>query len=302
MPFEKKIIKTNKTIKLFKLLMEEFEIPLREAQRIIDTKKVFMKGLPVTDKSIEVKGEIEVIDFSPISKGLQPLFRAREFAVFDKPSGIMVHPRNRRSGYTLLDEVRWYFGKEANITHRLDKETSGLVLVSKNKRSEKILKRMFEEKVIKKSYLALVEGKVERELFIDEPILLNRDYSKIKVKVVVDKKGKKAQTIIKPIKYIKNCTLVEAIPLTGRQHQIRAHLFHVKHKIIGDPLYGVDFKIASTYLDNILSPFERVKFTGADRLMLHAQKLEFKFKETNYKIFSKQNFLKECYLSFSKSY
>ena len=294
MPFVKKVIRSDRPIKLFKLLMNEFGISLREAQKMIDTKKIFQHRRLVTDKAAVVEGEVEVIRFEPITQGLAPLFETRDFALFDKPSGVMVHPRNRKSAYTLVDEVRWHFGEKANITHRIDKETSGLVLCAKHKEAEKRLKGMFEEKKIQKSYLALVRGDLKEELFIDEPIALNRDYSRIKLKVVIDKEGKPAQTLVRPLERFGEFTLVEAIPLTGRQHQIRVHLFHVKHPIVGDPIYGVFTQTAIDYLDARLSRQERIRLTGAPRLMLHAYSLRFEYGATRYWIVSKQSFWQEC--------
>ncbi|MRI59284.1 MAG: RNA pseudouridine synthase [Epsilonproteobacteria bacterium] len=294
MPFVKKVIQNDRPIKLFKLLMDEFGISLREAQKMIDTQKISQNGHLLKEKGAVVTDDVEVIWFEPRSQGLGPLFETMDFAIFDKPSGVMVHPRNRESGYTLVDEVRWHFGDGANIAHRLDKETSGLVLCAKHKDAEKRLKGMFESKKIQKSYLALVRGDLKEELFIDEPIALNRDYSRIKLKVIIDKEGKPAQTIVRPLERFGEYTLVEAIPLTGRQHQIRVHLFHVKHPIVGDPIYGVSTDIAIAYLDKELSKDERISHTGADRLMLHARALEFGYGESRYKIFSKQPFLEEC--------
>ena len=295
MPFITKTIKPTKPIKLFLLLMRELQISQNSAQKFIDSGRVVQNGRVISDKAAVVDSEIEVIVFEPESRGLSPLFEAKDFAIFDKPSGIMVHPRNRKSGYTLIDEVRFYFGKDANITHRIDKETSGLVLVSKCKEAEKRIKQMFEHKRIQKSYLALVQGIVKEELFIDAPIAKNRDYSKIKLKVLIDPKGKSAQTVIKPLNYFKDRTLVEAIPLTGRQHQIRAHLFHVKHPIVGDPIYGVPIDVAIAYLDGKLSLQERLRYTKAPRLMLHAYSLRFSYNDTTYHIVSKQDWLKSCF-------
>ena len=174
-------------------------------------------------------------------------------------------------------------------------ETSGLLLVSSYKKAEKLLKQSFEAKNIKKGYLALARGKIENRLFIDKPIKKNRDFSTIRLKVLIHPDGKPAQTKIQPIKYFPdiNATLVEALPLTGRQHQIRAHLFHVKHPIVGDPIYGVKTDIAIKYLDRELSEEDRIRFTGAKRLMLHANWLEFEYNNVKYKIFSKTDFLKE---------
>ncbi|WP_197972090.1 RluA family pseudouridine synthase [Nitrosophilus labii] len=285
----------EKEIKLFLYLMKNLGITQGQAQKMIDTKKIYQNGLPITDKKATVKGELDILIFEPSTKGLKPIFKTKDFAIFDKPSGVIVHPRNRKTSYSILDEARKCFGKDANVIHRIDMETSGLLLVSANKKAEKYLKQSFEDKRVKKGYLALTKGKISNNLFIDAPIKKNRDFSKIRLKVLIDPKGKPAQTIIKPIRYYPsiNATLVEAIPLTGRQHQIRAHLFHVKHPIVGDPIYGVSTEIAIRYLDRLMDERERIETTGHKRLMLHAKWLEFDFMETVYKIYSKIDFEKE---------
>jgi len=109
--------------------------------------------------------------------------------------------------------------------------------------------------------------------------------------VIIDQKGKYAKTAFTPIyyDYDRDITLIEALPQTGRQHQIRVHLYHAGFPIIGDPIYGVDFKIADAYLNKNLSIEDRIKYTGAKRLMLHAHSLEFEYKNL-YKIISKSSF------------
>ena len=104
--------------------------------------------------------------------------------------------------------------------------------------------------------------------------------------------GKESITIIKPIKYNKekDLTLIEAIPLTGRQHQIRVHLDSIGHTIIGDPLYGVKEEFANLFLKNQISEEKRVQITKAKRLMLQADYLEFEFLDVIYKFSSKQKF------------
>ena len=277
--------------KAFSFIMRYLGFSMREAQRFIDKKRLYCNGELVKRKSALIKGEIGLILFKPSSKGLKPIFQTKDFALFDKPSGVLVHPKNRKTEYSLVDEIRLLFGKDANPAHRIDRETSGLILVGKRKEVEIDLKLAFENKKIKKGYFAFVKGKIENQLYIDEPILTNKEYSKIKLKVYIDKRGKSSQTIIKPIKYLPkfNITQVEAIPLTGRQHQIRVHLFHVKHPIVGDPIYGVETNIAADYLDNKLSIAQRLRYTGSHRLMLQAQWIEFDYKN-RFRLYSKQDF------------
>ncbi|NPA73122.1 MAG: RluA family pseudouridine synthase [Epsilonproteobacteria bacterium] len=278
----------EKETRPFRVVMDMLGCPMREAQRYIDKQRLFCENKIVSDKSIPIKGKISLVVFKPVTKGLKPTFQGKDFAVFDKPSGLLVHPKNRNTSYSLTDEVKYHFGNDANIVHRIDKETSGLVLAAKNRETEILFKDYFQKKYIKKGYLSIVKGKLQNELWIDEPISTNRDYSSVKIKVKIDKNGKKAQTFIKPIRFIPklNATLVEAIPITGRQHQIRIHLFHVKHPIIGDPIYGTSYQVASDYLDGKLDTQERIAYTGADRLLLHAHWIEFKH-DNRYKLYVK---------------
>ncbi len=193
--------------------------------------------------------------------------------------------------YTLLDEIKYHFGEKGSLVRRIDAETSGLVLVAKNAFSDMVLKSMFEEKLYTKKYKALVNGQIKEELTINAPI--TNDDGLIKLKMKTDINGKESTTIIKPICYDEknNQTLVEAIPLTGRQHQIRVHLDSIGHTIIGDPLYGVNEKFANDFLKNNISKEKREEITKASRLMLQANYLEFSFLDTIYRISSKQNLI-----------
>ncbi|MDD2383400.1 MAG: RluA family pseudouridine synthase [Sulfurospirillaceae bacterium] len=275
----------------FRFLIDEFDISMGEAQKIIDKKRVFVNDVLLEQKSCMIKGDISVVVFKGQSKGLKPIFETDDFAVFDKPSGVMIHPRSRSDGYTLNDEIKALYGNEANPIHRIDKSTSGLVLVGKNKRTEIELKKLFANREVHKRYIALVEGKIDSAFLINEKIKRDCVYSKIRMKVHVDAGGKDSQTKIIPLEYFedKNATLVEAIPLTGRQHQIRVHLFHVKHKIFGDAIYGLSEEDANSFLEGTLSDIERISKTGAERLLLHAQSLVFEYHGEQYTIESNFN-------------
>jgi 23S rRNA pseudouridine1911/1915/1917 synthase len=95
-------------------------------------------------------------------------------------------------------------------------------------------------------------------------------------------------------------TLVEAKPLTGRQHQIRVHLFHVKHPIVGDPIYGQTEEDIVRFLDREIDSEERIRLGGAKRLLLHASQLEFVYSGNKYIIKSHTDFLQECYEAMQK--
>lgn len=263
-------------------------IKLLQKGRIIDNKKRrLQKGFVLKS------GYIEVSIYEPITKGLKPIFQTEHFVIFDKPSGLIVHPSARSNKYTLLDEIRYQFGDDASLVHRIDAETSGLILVSKNKYSHFVLSSMFEEKEFVKKYQALVDGEIKDEVLIDKRI--SNSTGLINIKMQTSNEGKESSTLIKPISYIKskNQTLVEATPYTGRQHQIRVHLDSIGHRIVGDPIYGLDETIVDKLLKKEISLDARIKETGEKRLMLHAYYLEFNFLNRSYKFCSKQDFLKE---------
>ncbi|WP_457563469.1 RluA family pseudouridine synthase [Caminibacter pacificus] len=267
--------------KVLDFLVKKVGFNLREAKRAIDRGRVSVNGKRVTQKSQKATGKLKCIMFEPNGYGLKPIFETTHFAIFDKPSGVAIHPKKLANTKSLLDDVRALWGNDANLVHRLDKETSGLVMASKNKFAESILKRAFQDKDIKKSYLALVKGRLDKEMTIKKPIAVNKDEN-IKVKVIIHPEGKESVTIVKPIKIFDNYTLVECDLLTGRQHQIRVHLFSIGHPIVGDPLYGVDNDFADRYLNKLVTEKERIEKTGANRLMLHSYKLDFEFMNNKY--------------------
>lgn len=288
----------QKKQKAFLYLIKELAYTQKEAQRLIAKGRLFVDKKPMTKTAGEIEGEFEFIYFEPITKGLRPTYIEDEFVMFDKPSGLLIHPQNRNTAYSLIDELKYQFGKDANIAHRIDQETSGLVLCARNKQSERDIKMMFEERNMKKKYLAMVHGEFKNSMIVEEPLLRAEDESAIvRMVVKVDKKGKASKTEFNPIRYYKklNVTMIECKPYTGRQHQIRVHLFHVKHPIIGDPIYGQTENNIIKFLDKKLSTEDRVKLGGATRLLLHANELEFELYDHRYNIKSKINFEKVCF-------
>lgn len=295
MPF---ILKNNIVAikqKAFLYLMQEFGYSQSESQSFIARGRLVCNGEVIQKAHQEIQGECELITFEPVTRGLFPHAVYDEFVVFDKPSGVLIHPQNRNTPYSLIDELKYQFGMDANIVHRIDQETSGLVLCARNKESERIIKCKFQDRDMKKKYLAFVHGKLENELTIDAPLLRYDDEKSALVRMVVkvDISGKESLTYVKPLEYFSNTnvTLVECTPHTGRQHQIRVHLFHMKHPIVGDPIYAQPEANIVKYLDRELSREDRVINTGATRLLLHANELEFELYGNNYHINSNTNFV-----------
>jgi len=292
LPFVKKKFIATKKQRAFLYLVKELGYTQKEAQRLIAKGRLLVNGEALTKAGADIEGEFEFIYFEPITKGLKPLYETKEFVVFDKPSGVLIHPQNRNTPYSLIDELKYQYGRDANITHRIDQETSGLVLCAKNKKSERDIKMMFEERNMKKTYFAMVRGKFPDATIVEAPLLRAEDESSIvRMVVKVHESGKASKTEFKCLKYFPNLdmSLVECKPYTGRQHQIRVHLFHVKHPIVGDPIYGQDEKNIVKFLDKELLADERLNNTGASRLLLHASALEFTLYDKTYTIKSDVN-------------
>ncbi len=298
MPFTLKKHKAivGKKIQIF--LIHELGIDPKIGQRLTSKGRIFDENMNTINTGEVIPTEyIYIAVFEGMTRGLKPLIEFNDFAIFDKPTNLMVHPISKNTPYSLLDEIRYHFGEDANLIHRIDAETSGLIIVGKNKPSEIALKDMFQEKKYHKSYLAIAQGEIKEEIRIDKG--LDREGLLIGVRMKVCDDGKESVTIIKPLKYNKekDLTLVEALPLTGRQHQIRVHLHSIGHTILGDPIYGVDDVNAENYLNKTLSEEDRFEVTKSHRLWLHANYLEFTYKDVTYKIFSKNRDLYNEFLN-----
>ena len=289
MPFVLKKFNAAKGKKIQHFLVDEAGLSSSISQKLLSKNRVFDDQGNALKNGQILKGKyIEVAVFEGHTRGLKPVFEVQDFAVFDKPSGLMVHPTRKTTTYSLLDEIRHYFGDKADLAHRIDAETSGLVLVAKNKQASTILKTLFEIRKCTKEYLALVKGCLENNITIDKPI--SKSNCDINVRMTCENiKGKDSITHIYPLKFNEkdNTTLVKTIPITGRQHQIRVHLDSIGHTILGDPIYGVADQVADQYLKKNLSGKDRIKLTGAKRLMLHANRLSFIYKDKEYDITSK---------------
>lgn len=274
-------------IPAFKVLMSTLNVSMNEAQRLIDKKRVFCNDELITHKNAPLQGQIELIEYEAVPKGLKPLFENDEFAVFDKPSGVLSHPNGRNCEYSLYDELLHLWGKNACIAHRLDKDTSGLILVAKNQKVAKNLKKKFELRQIHKEYLALVKGQSPLEFSVSLPLALAGFKSKIKI-TPLNEGGKMARSEFKRLRYFKeqNATLVLCKPLTGRQHQLRIHLYASGFGIFGDTLYGLNEEQIENILDKKLNQKELVSLTGASRLCLHAHRLCFEYHGQKYDFIS----------------
>jgi len=194
---------------------------------------------------------------------LNVIFEDDDLLVIDKPAGMVVHPGAGNKKGTLVNALLGHGSalsslgghQRPGIVHRLDKETSGLLLVAKNNRAHRVLQSQFESRTLSKTYTALVKGKVEfEEGHVSEPI---GRHGKIRQKMAVShsETARDAETRYRVLKHFRTSTLLEVKTLTGRTHQIRVHMAHLGTPVAGDELYGT-------------------KRPG-ERLGLHASRIEF---------------------------
>jgi 23S rRNA pseudouridine1911/1915/1917 synthase len=274
--------------KLLYFMIEQLGVTERVGKRLIDKGRVKLNGETVVYKGIRAVGEVEVLFYEPTpSKQLIPVFEEEDFAVFEKPSGMLSHPNSFETEECILDSIKKLYGYGANITHRLDYETSGLLVASKNKAAESILKTTFETRGMQKEYTALLFGelaeKTEVECLLEQIKVLEQ-----KVMQGASEQGKHSLTLFEPLEYFHeyDMTLVKAKPFTGRLHQIRLHAAHLGHPIVGEPIYRRDLDMARDYLDKKMSEPERIERTGAKRICLHASKISFEYKGKDFEITS----------------
>ncbi len=174
---------------------------------------------------------------------LDIVYEDDDLLVINKASGMVVHPAPGHYSGTLVNALLYRFQLEGGekyrpgIVHRLDKDTSGLMLVAKNEKTHEALSMMIANKEVERHYLAIVDGVIKHDTgTIDAPI--GRDPNNRQKMAVTDIHGKEAVTHFKVLETFSNHTLVECILETGRTHQIRVHMAYVGHPVTNDPMYG----------------------------------------------------------------
>ena len=174
---------------------------------------------------------------------MNKIFENDNLIVLDKPAGVEVHDFAEQAAEE-FSELKSLKNERYGLVHRLDQDTSGVLLLAKNEESLDFLQKQFKERKVTKKYLALVTGKLDYEKNINALIgrdLKNRRKQKAYLPHSPESKHeglREAKTKVKPLKLYENYTLIEASPKTGRKHQIRCHLAFIDHPIVGDDLYS----------------------------------------------------------------
>jgi len=221
-------------------------------QNLIKQGNILVDGKPVkpsyrVKENEEVKvimPELEVLQVNPENIPLEILYEDEDLAVVNKPKGLVVHPAHGNWEGTLVNALLYHIkdlsginGKlRPGIVHRLDKDTSGVLVVAKNDQAHRSLAEQIKEHSIKREYIALVHGNIKENAgVIDAPIGRSKTDRK---KMAVVKEGRPAISEYEVLERFASYTLVKVNLLTGRTHQIRVHFAYIKHPVVGDPLYG----------------------------------------------------------------
>jgi len=215
-----------------------------------------------------------------VSRSFRVLYEDEEILAVRKPANLPVHPSGRYFRNTLLLLLLEARGEaldrtELRIVHRLDRETSGLILFGKSKQAASSLSAQFENREVRKKYLAIVHGCPQKDrLLIDEPIG-RAESSPVRKAMSVRAGGRASRTSVRVLRRGPEHALLVAQPHTGRLHQIRVHLKSIGHPIVGDKVYGLDPHLFLRFVGGELSRADRERLLWR-RQALHAWKLTFR--------------------------
>jgi len=261
---------TRPPIRLGRAVQEKLGISFSRAKREIERGRVAVNGQTVTDPGAIVdRDDVIVHNASLPAREARPrieiLYSDESVVVANKPAGLLVHPTLEREKDTLVrrtaDELQRRTGRRAPlwVVHRIDRDTSGIVVLARSPRAASFLQSQFRAHAVERRYRLIAVGDIKREVVVDRPIGRPEPGARREV-ITVARGGRSARTVVRPIERFGAETLVEAALHTGRTHQIRVHMAWLGHPVLGDALYG----------DPSKDPVE------APRLALHASLIEFR--------------------------
>ena len=235
-----------------KFLVENTEYTRSKIQKMIDNDCILVNGKSIKSSytlkagdQIEVKDYEENTDILPENIPLDIYYEDADLIVVNKPSGMVVHPAPGNDTGTLVNAWMYHTNNlstvnstiRPGIVHRIDADTSGLLLVAKNDKAHNILAEAIQKKEVVREYIALVEGVIKEDTAtIDAPI--GRDVNNRKKMCVTGDNSKEAVTHIRVLERFSDATLIRCKLETGRTHQIRVHLSYIGHPVVNDPVYG----------------------------------------------------------------
>lgn len=268
---ENKIIIADKSERLDVFLSEKLDKTRSAVKKLVDDGEITVGGNKVkAGRTLKIGEEISVNIPDPVKLDLEAenipldiIYQDKDIAIINKPQGMTVHAGNGTHGSTLVNALLYHLDSlsgingviRPGIVHRIDKDTSGLLVVAKNDAAHLSLSEQIKNKTCHRIYLALLEGTVKQNDGVIDTFIGRSD--KNRTMMAVKDSGRRAVTHFKVLKRYKEFTFSEFRLETGRTHQIRVHCKYIGHPIVGDPVYG----------------YEKQKFKLHGQL-LHAWKLE----------------------------
>ena len=246
-------------------------------QRAIEERVTLSWGVRARASTPVRPGGVVEVGYTPIAEDvvdipIPVIARGPGWLAVDKPSGIPVHPVNSVRENTVIRMLRRQEGREGlRLTHRLDRETTGVLLLAEDAPTASVLSTAFERGLVEKEYLAIVRGELtEGEGVIDQPIG-DAPGSKVFTRRAIVKDGERAVTRWRVERRLPGATLLRLFPETGRRHQLRVHLEAIGHPVLGDALYGRDDR---DYLDLVAGTRDaRIERGEPRRQLLHCARL-----------------------------
>ena len=286
----KKVIAKNEANQRVDKYLKKYlnDAPLSFIYKLIRKKDVKVNGVKVKENYLLLENDVLEVylkddilknlskpkEIKDISRQFKVIFEDDNVLVVSKPMGLSVHGDELSREYNLTNQVLAYLIKKGEyhpardqgftpaLAHRIDRNTSGLVIFGKNLAALQDLTSFFKERIgIDKYYLTLVYGELNKQIEINAPLLKDESTKEVRVDF---KKGELAKSIVTPIFYNKDYSLVEVQIITGKTHQIRVHLSHINHPSVGDAKYG-DFSKNKKFNEEYKWKFQ----------FLHAYKLKF---------------------------
>jgi len=253
-------------------LSEKLSLPRSQVKSMIEEGHVRASGKAPKPsfkvrRDLEIEGEIIREEPSPLVAEDIPisiLYEDPYLLVIDKPDNMVVHPSLGHRAGTLVNAILSYIvdadklgDERPGIVHRLDKGTTGVIIVAKDRSTQETLSRLFHDRAVEKVYRAIVEGVIKADSGVVEGAIGRHPRERQKM-ALVTRNGRYSLSNFKVIKRLDGFTYVEVYPKTGRTHQIRVHLAHIGHPIVGDDLYG---KRARKLAGRPLLHAHRISFT-----------------------------------------
>jgi len=222
---------------------------LNEHGKILVNNKIVKNGYKtiLNDNIVFETEEKKSLSFKPENIPLDIVYEDDDLAIINKPQGLCVHPAVGNEEHTLVNALTYKYQTLSDmngnfrlgIVHRLDKDTSGLMVVAKNNKAHQNIEKQIQTKSCKRKYLALVVGSFKEKDGIINKNLIRSKKNRLKYEVCGEFEGRNAETHYKTLEIFKGYSLVEFELKTGRTHQIRVHASYLGHSIVGDKLYGV---------------------------------------------------------------